>query len=167
MSGHGAAVLSSALDSRAPALGLAVAGRQSRDDGAGLVHGLGVVARGRVVLVVEGDGRAGIGGAAGRLDGLLGVVAGRHQGVGVHAPVARVVVLGDGLDQIAVGGAHAHPQGEVTAVVARGVREGQGCPRLDNVGVGRSGTGRESRAVGGLDLIDDGSSGRQGGENVA
>lgn len=54
MGGDGATGLVGALDRGAPALGLAVAGRQGRDDLAVEQDGLGVVASAVVVLVCSG-----------------------------------------------------------------------------------------------------------------
>lgn len=46
-----------------------------------------------------------------------------EQGIREHAPGVRVPVLGDGLDEVAVGSAHADPEGGIAVVVAGGSGE--------------------------------------------
>lgn len=57
------------------------------------------------------------------LNRLLRRLRGADQRVAVDAPGWLVVVLGDGLDEIAFGGAHADPEGCVTLVVGGDVGE--------------------------------------------
>ena len=65
---------------------------------------------------MHGDFVSGLGVLAVGLDGHLGRVRGADQGVCVHAPVGLghvvlVDVVGDGLDEVALGSAHANPEG--------------------------------------------------------
>lgn len=74
MGGDGTAACVSTFDGGTPALGVAIGCRQGRDDGATDNDVLRVVARRVVILVVEGDGCAGVTGAASGLVGVLGGV---------------------------------------------------------------------------------------------
>lgn len=147
--GHGAAVLGGTLDGGAPALGLAAAGGEGRDDLTVDADGLGVVAAGVVelvckrgtclvrcactfrsllgVLTVHGDLVTGAGLSGGVVldDGLAVALTEGHESVGVDGPLVRVVVVRDGLDQVAVGSSHADPQGSVSLVVGRDLGQDQ------------------------------------------
>lgn len=52
-------------------------------------------------------------------DGLAVALTEGHESVGVDGPLVGVVVVRDGLDQVAVGCAHADPEGSVSLVVCR------------------------------------------------
>lgn len=45
------------------------------------------------------------------------LTSGTLESVGIGSPPLRLNLLGDGLDQVAVGGAHADPKREVSPVV--------------------------------------------------
>lgn len=117
MGGHGAAVLLGTLDGGAPALGLAAAGGEGRDDLAVDADGLGVVAAGVVelvcrrgiclvrcacifrlflgVLTVHGDlvTSAGLSGGVVLDDGLAVALTEGDEGVGVDGPLVGVPVV--------------------------------------------------------------------------
>lgn len=191
--GHGAAVLLGALDRGAPALGLAAAGRQGRDDLAVDADGLGVVAAGIVelvckvnmintvnlytcrstfgVLTVHGDLVTGAGLSGGVVldDGLAVALTERHEGVGVDGPLVGVVVVRDGLDQVAVGSAHTDPEGSVSLVVGGDLGQDERGGRLPDEGRVGDGSGRQGRAHGSVDRRSgsrDGGDGLEGGRHL-
>ena len=81
------------------------------------------------------------------------LTAGRQEGVGVHGPVALLPVVGNGLDQVTVRGAHANPQGGdgVRGTTAGAVGEDESRGGFTDEGVGGDRTGAEGGAHGGVD----------------
>lgn len=85
-----------------------------------------------------------------------------HKSVAKDSPGIRVPVIGNGLDQVTIRGAHTDPERGITLVVGRSIRQDESRGRLANPGVVRNRTEAKSRAHGSVDGADgDGSEGRE------
>lgn len=89
----------------------------------------------------------------------VGLTAGAQESVGVDAPVVGLPVVGNGLDQVTVGGAHANPEGSIAGRAARSLGEDKGGSGFTDEGVVGDRTGAEGRAHGSVGLE------RHGGED--
>lgn len=97
-------------------------------------------------------------------DGLAVALTEGNKGVGVDGPGVGLVVVRDGLDQVAVGGAHADPEGSVSLVVGRNVGKNKGGGRLSDEGRVSDGAGGQGRAHGSVDRHSGSRDGRDGSE---